>query len=237
MNARRSTPLICSLLAVFVAPLAFAGSHGHPSAPGPALSRPAANPVGRISAGTGRHWNSGNVPHNFNNFNRNGVRWNGNHVTRPGNFSRTGNLRRAGNGNVRWNANRTNHWNHHHCGNRFVYVGGFGYPWYFPDYYYPYGPYTEAYPYYSNVSYGQPVYEGNSSYNAEPSDSGATADSNGSVIVDVQRLLAREGFYQGAIDGALGSRTYYAIRAYQRSHKMRVDGQVSPQLLNTMGLR
>ena len=65
----------------------------------------------------------------------------------------------------------------------------------------------------------------------------AAGDSQGSNILEVQRRLAREGFYQGPLDGAFGSRTYYAIRAYQRRHHLRVDGQVSPQLLEALDLR
>ena len=48
------------------------------------------------------------------------------------------------------------------------------------------------------------------------------------------RRLASEGYYQGTIDGQMGSRTFYAIRAYQRAHNLRVDGQIGPQVLSAM---
>ena len=57
------------------------------------------------------------------------------------------------------------------------------------------------------------------------------------LISQVQRNLAREGYYKGAIDGEIGPRTYYAIRAYQRSHNLRVDGAINDQLRSRMGLR
>ncbi|HEV3243296.1 MAG TPA: peptidoglycan-binding protein [Chthoniobacterales bacterium] len=53
----------------------------------------------------------------------------------------------------------------------------------------------------------------------------------------VQSRLARAGYYHGAIDGAMGPRTHYAIRAYERDHGLRTDGAISGQLLRNMGLR
>jgi Putative peptidoglycan binding domain len=126
-----------------------------------------------------------------------------------------------------------------------VFVGGFGYPFYPYSYYgYPY----YGYPYYSSYSsYGYPYY-GSSSYGYDPYDYGYNnynynqpryrADaSGGSMVVQVQRRLAREGYYHGPIDGIMGTRTHYAIRAYERAHGLRVDGAISDQLLGTMGLR
>ena len=52
----------------------------------------------------------------------------------------------------------------------------------------------------------------------------------------MQEQLARDGYYKGDIDGVAGSRTYYAIRAYQRDHNLHVDGEVSDELLQQMGL-
>ena len=60
---------------------------------------------------------------------------------------------------------------------------------------------------------------------------------NDSIVIQVQSRLARAGYYRGPIDGAMGPRTHYAIRAYERDHGLRVDGVVSGQLLRNMGLR
>jgi N-acetylmuramoyl-L-alanine amidase len=57
------------------------------------------------------------------------------------------------------------------------------------------------------------------------------------VIADVQERLARDGYYKGTVDGVAGDRTYYAIRAYERDHHLRVDGAISNQLLTELGLR
>ena len=122
-------------------------------------------------------------------------------------------------------------------------IGSYGYPWYLPYPYYddysPYGVYPAAYTYETTPSSTSTVYEGTPADDpAQGSyDDSAAGDSQGSNILEVQRRLAREGFYQGPLDGAFGSRTYYAIRAYQRRHHLRVDGQVSPQFLEALDLR
>jgi len=40
------------------------------------------------------------------------------------------------------------------------------------------------------------------------------------TVVEVQRRLARAGYYHGPIDGILGPQTRRAIRAYERDHNM-----------------
>src|SRR5713101_1088707 len=99
---------------------------------------------------------------------------------------------------------------------------GFGYPYSYG--YYPYG-YSSYYPYdytYGYYSYNRPGYN---------------TYANDSIVIQVQSRLARAGYYRGPIDGAMGPRTHYAIRAYERDHGLRVDGVVSGQLLRNMGLR
>ena len=99
---------------------------------------------------------------------------------------------------------------------------GFGYPYSYG--YYPYG-YSSYYP--NDYTYG---YYG---YNRP----GYNTYANDSIVIQVQSRLARAGYYRGPIDGAMGPRTHYAIRAYERDHGLRVDGVISGQLLRNMGLR
>lgn len=47
---------------------------------------------------------------------------------------------------------------------------------------------------------------------------------------EVQEGLTMRGFYVGAVDGRIGSRTRDAIRQYQREANLPVDGQVTPEL-------
>jgi len=127
-----------------------------------------------------------------------------------------------------------------------VILGGFGYPFYPYSYYgYPYyGSYFDyGYPYYGSYSSGYDPYDyGYYDYNQprygnynQPRYGG---DAYGrSMVVQVQRRLAREGYYQGPIDGIMGTRTHYAVRAYERAHGLRADGVINDQLLATMGLR
>jgi Putative peptidoglycan binding domain len=129
---------------------------------------------------------------------------------------------RYGYSHYRWIGHgRPYYWRHFH--GRF-YFGYYGYPWYwgYPyPYYFPYGYY---YPYgYYNPYNGGPVYDNGYS--------GAT------IVVDLQKQLAREGYYHGAIDGIVGPATRRAIRGYERDHGMPVDGQLTQRLLEQMDLR
>jgi hypothetical protein len=117
----------------------------------------------------------------------------------------------------------------HHDGrfhNRFVFFGDFGDPFYYYPYdYYAGGYYSSGYyPYdYGYNSYDQPAYQGSASY-------------AGSLIGQVQLRLARAGYYRGGIDGVSGNATRSAIRRYERTHGLPVDGQIRGRLLTNMGL-
>jgi hypothetical protein len=103
--------------------------------------------------------------------------------------------------------------------NEIIVFDNFGFP-FFPFYYpYPYYPY----PYGAYDPYGYGAYQGG--YGV-----------NGSLVVQVQRRLASAGYYSGPIDGVVGSRTRRAIRAFERSHGLPVDGAIHRRLLATMGL-
>jgi len=132
----------------------------------------------------------------------------------------SGSNRWHGNGNWNHNGNWTHNGNwhrHHHDHDRFVFVGGFGYPFWYDPWYYPY----DYYPY----TYYNPAvdYEAAGVYDA-------------SLTVQVQRRLASAGYYHGAIDGVMGPATRRAIRSYQRSHNLPVNGVISDQLVATMRL-
>jgi peptidoglycan hydrolase-like protein with peptidoglycan-binding domain len=106
------------------------------------------------------------------------------------------------------------------------------------SYSYGYRSYGYGYPYYSygpsvSFGFGYPYSYGYYGYNRPGYDTYA----NGSIVIQVQSRLARAGYYRGAIDGAMGPRTHYAIQAYEHDHGLRVDGAISGQLLRNMGLR
>ena len=125
------------------------------------------------------------------------------------------------------------------------FAGGYygGYP-YYGSYYsgYPYGGYPYGYGFGYNTYYtpGYPYAGyGNTYYNsANPYSYSRYSyrSHNDSVVVRVQERLARAGYYRGAIDGVMGPRTRYAIRAYERSHGLPVGGNIDHRLLRTMGL-
>ncbi|PYI84781.1 MAG: hypothetical protein DMF09_06790 [Verrucomicrobia bacterium] len=79
------------------------------------------------------------------------------------------------------------------------------------------------YGYYGYDSYNQPGYPGGTGY-------------TDSLVGQVQRSLARAGYYHGSIDGVNGNGTRRAIREYERAHGLPGDGKIGQQLLTTMGL-
>jgi hypothetical protein len=124
--------------------------------------------------------------------------------------------------------------------NNFVFFD-FGYPFGFGGYPYGYGYYPYDYGYYgygyNPYGYGYPAYGTYYNGAAPPAYSGEAIGYGGSsVIAQVQQILARSGYYHGAIDGVIGSGTRGAIREYERAHGLAVDGRINHQLLARMGL-
>jgi peptidoglycan hydrolase-like protein with peptidoglycan-binding domain len=54
------------------------------------------------------------------------------------------------------------------------------------------------------------------------------------VVLSVQRSLKRLGFYEGVLDGQMGSQTAAAIRRYQIAERLKVTGQLNPQTLRSL---
>jgi Putative peptidoglycan binding domain len=102
---------------------------------------------------------------------------------------------------------------HHfrHFRNRtFIFIDAFGFPVFSP---YPYSYYPYDYYGYNDYGYG-----------------------NVRLVVEVQRRLARAGYYRGPIDGILGPQTRRAIRAYERDYNLPAYGVIDRPLLRTLGL-
>ena len=51
---------------------------------------------------------------------------------------------------------------------------------------------------------------------------------HGSDVATLQRVLATDGFPAGSADGIFGRRTHRAVRRFQRSRGLAVDGRVGP---------
>ena len=50
-------------------------------------------------------------------------------------------------------------------------------------------------------------------------------------VKSMQEVLKKENFYDGNVDGVLGSGTRNAVKKYQKSHKLPADGFLSKELL------
>lgn len=56
------------------------------------------------------------------------------------------------------------------------------------------------------------------------------------LAIDVQRRLARRGYYHGPIDGVVGPGTRSAIIAFQADHGLNTTGYMSHETLDRLGL-
>ncbi len=143
------------------------------------------------------------------------------------------------------------HGGYYRGGSRVSIGFGFGYPGFYGGYYGGYPGYYGGYcPYYGGGYYSPGGYNGyygggyypnagygyNSGYGYNGGYSQGGYASRGNVVAQVQSRLARAGYYRGAIDGVMGPRTRYAIRAYEGRHGLPIDGVIDRRLLATLGL-
>lgn len=123
-----------------------------------------------------------------------------------------------------------NHHGHHHGGGS--HHGHSHYyrsyrPYYYSSFYPSYGYGYSPYSYYSGPSVGL-------SYTFSRDSRSVSYDDD--LAVDVQRALARRGYYRGAIDGDVGPGTRGAIREYQYRNRLEVTGRIDRSLLRSLGL-
>jgi hypothetical protein len=145
--------------------------------------------------------------------------------------------RHSANWRRNWDRSRDHWWNGRRCHFRnnvwVIYEPFFGYPYGFGYGYYPYGGYYDN-GYYDNGYYDD-SYASNE-YSTAPYTN-QSADDTGSRVNDVQSALAREGYYDGAIDGRLGDTTRKALRRYQRDHGLQVTGGIDSAVIEALRLR
>jgi hypothetical protein len=115
---------------------------------------------------------------------------------------------------------RHDHGRHHHS-HRYHHRPSISFGFYSNPYPYYAAPYYPIYPAPAVVYAPRPVYV----------DRGER-----SVEYDVQSKLARKGYYGGVIDGAIGSQTRAAIRAYQVDRGLPVSGRIDGALLRSLRL-
>jgi len=112
--------------------------------------------------------------------------------------------RRRGRGSGAWH--HDGGWSHH------SYSGYYGY----------YGPFD-----YGLDDYAGPYYDDSDSFDVQPAPSDVAPDESMSLIMSVQKELARLGYYHGPIDGIAGSETAHALRWFQSVDKLPVSGQIN----------
>lgn len=60
--------------------------------------------------------------------------------------------------------------------------------------------------------------------------------SSGATVTEIQTRLKSWGYYSGAVDGIYGSKTEAAVKYFQRTNGLSVDGQVGNETLAALGL-
>ena len=60
--------------------------------------------------------------------------------------------------------------------------------------------------------------------------------SNGEEVKQIQTKLKEWGYYQGEVDGIYGSGTYEAVKSFQSSNGLSVDGIAGQQTLQALGI-
>ena len=135
-----------------------------------------------------------------------------------------------------WNRNHDHFWHGHRCHFRngfwFVYDPFLWYPY---GWDYGYGGYYDP-SYYDGAYAETPAYDDNSQYSQDPDTKDSRTESGGRVS-EVQRALAREGYYDGAVDGVMGAGTSRALRKYQRDHGLDVTGGITQGVIEALRLR
>ena len=60
--------------------------------------------------------------------------------------------------------------------------------------------------------------------------------SRGNEVIQIQTKLKRWGYYNGNVDGIYGSQTVAAVKYFQRTNGLSVDGIAGPKTLSAMGI-
>ena len=60
--------------------------------------------------------------------------------------------------------------------------------------------------------------------------------STGGEVKEIQKRLKEWGYYSGNIDGIYGSKTYNAVKNFQKKNNLNVDGIVGEKTLNALGI-
>ena len=60
--------------------------------------------------------------------------------------------------------------------------------------------------------------------------------SSGATVTEIQTRLKAWGYYTGSVDGTYGSQTEKAVRYFQQSNGLSVDGQAGPETIAALGL-
>jgi hypothetical protein len=98
---------------------------------------------------------------------------------------------------------------------------------------YPYSGYYGPFDY-GLDDYTGPYYNDGDSSDWQPASTGSAPDESTSLVMSVQKELARLGYYHGQIDGMTGSETAQALRMFQSADKLPVSGQIDSATIKAL---
>jgi|GEM_PF-1385013 len=142
--------------------------------------------------------------------------------------------RHGGNWQRHWDRRHDHFWRGHRCrwiNNSWVIFAPSFYPYGYGYGYYPY----DTYPY-----YGDDYYDNSYSadeYSDDPAQSQYNYSEADSSVSQLQSALAREGYYDGPVDGNFGTETRNALRRYQRDRGLPVTGRIDRAVTRALQLR
>ena len=95
------------------------------------------------------------------------------------------------------------------------------------------------YGYYDPFDYGfdgyaDPYYDEIDSSDVQSGSTDAVPDEPTSLVMSVQKELARLGYYHGQLDGTMGLQTAQALRWFQSVDKLPVSGQIDSATVQTL---
>ena len=82
------------------------------------------------------------------------------------------------------------------------------------------------------ILFGHTVMSGGATGSLPSPDKIAATAAGPVTVLGVQQVLAELGYRPGAIDGAWGTRTADAVKAFQRDHDIAETGRITPELLD-----
>lgn len=79
--------------------------------------------------------------------------------------------------------------------------------------------------------------QSSSSQATQGTEQGTVTPQDQATVKQAQEQLKKDGYYTGNVDGIDGPETHEAIRKYQQSENLKVNGRLDKQTCNKLGIQ